>query len=219
MIDLISLVVSVFALGVSGLTAWLTLLRKGTVLMTRPTVIFFGPDGGLPADDLPLKVYLRTLLYATSKRGVIVESMYVRVRRGETSQNFNIWTYGDKRLSRGSGLFVSESGVAANHHFLLPADGTAFYFLEGNYTLQIFASVVGEQDPHLLHSVQLAVTSHQASVLKKGEQGLYFDWSPDGGKYHSSLHSRPAREAFSPFDFLSDRSDYSTIHFPLALFT
>lgn len=73
MISSISLAVSVLALAISGLTAWLTLLRKGTVLMTQPTVIFFGPDGGPKSDEPHWKVYLRALLYATSKRGRIVE--------------------------------------------------------------------------------------------------------------------------------------------------
>ena len=102
----ISFVISALALVVSMVTAWLTLFRRGTVLMTQPTVIYFGPDGPPSSANHPLKVYLRTLLYATSKRGCIIESMYTRVRRGETTQNFNIWVYGEDKLTRGSGLFV-----------------------------------------------------------------------------------------------------------------
>lgn len=51
-----SIVISLLALGVSGLTAWLTLFRRGTIRMTQPTLVFFGPDGpgGGP------KVFLRT---------------------------------------------------------------------------------------------------------------------------------------------------------------
>ena len=191
MISTISLAVSVLALAISGLTAWLTLLRKGTVFMTQPTVIFFGPDGGPNSNDPRWKIYLRTLLYATSKRGCIVESMYVRLRRGETSQNFNIWVYGDKKvLVRGSGLFVPETGVAANHHFLLPPDGTAFQFLSGNHTLEVFASLVGEPASRLLYSVQLEVNAQQAHALKEDDQGLYFDWGPDAAKYHSHLQAK-----------------------------
>jgi hypothetical protein len=76
------------------------MFRRGTVRMTAPTVIFFGPDGG-PSEDrkLSAKVFLRTLLYSTSKRGRIVESMYVRLRRGESAQTFNIWVYGDTTLA------------------------------------------------------------------------------------------------------------------------
>jgi hypothetical protein len=55
------------------------------------------------------KVFLRTLLYSTSKRGVVIENMYVTARRGETRQNFNIWVYRDSgRLSRGSGLLSTK---------------------------------------------------------------------------------------------------------------
>jgi len=101
--------------------------------MTKPTIIFFGFDGGISNDGSlpPLKVFLRALLYATSKRGRIVESMFVRLRRGESVQNFNIWVYGDESLARGSGVFVGENGVACNHHFLLLADGTKFEFIAG----------------------------------------------------------------------------------------
>lgn len=112
MADPISLTVSVLALAVSSTTAWLTLFRRGTVEMTQPTVIFFGPDAARSHDQIPLpKVYLRSLLFATSKRGRVIECMYVALSRNETRQNFNVWVYGDERLVRGSGLFVGETGV------------------------------------------------------------------------------------------------------------
>lgn len=199
-VSTISLVVSALALAISGLTAWLTLLRRGEVLMTQPTMLFFGPDGGPSSENPPLKVYLRTLLYATSKRGRIIESMYVRLRRGETSQNFNIWVYGDKQLARGSGLFVPETGVASNHHFMLPADGTNFHFLPGKYVVEVFASIVGQHEPRLLQTVELYLSTDEATALKRGDCGVYFDWGPDAGKYHSHVESK--REASFP-DFLS----------------
>ena len=40
-----SFAIACFALLVSGVTAWLTFFRKGKLVMTQPTVIFFGPDG------------------------------------------------------------------------------------------------------------------------------------------------------------------------------
>ena len=77
--DAISVTISVFALCLSALTAWLTLFRRGTVKMTQPTVIYLGPDSPRARDESPLpKVFLRTLLFATSKRGRIVESMHIR---------------------------------------------------------------------------------------------------------------------------------------------
>ena len=150
--------VSVLALVVSGVTAWLTLFKRGTVRMTQPTVMYFGPDRGRIQDDPSLKIYLRSLLYATSKRGRIVESLYVRVSRGETAQNFNIWVYGDNSLSRGSGLYVGEDGVTANHHFLLPADGTPFNLMPGAYTVQVFAVIVGDSKTRLRRAIKPAFT-------------------------------------------------------------
>src|ERR1700730_660906 len=117
---------SVLVLVVSGVTAWLTLFRRGTVRLTQPTVVYFGPDGGLPTRAPKPKVFLRTLLFATSKRGRVIESMHVTRTRSETRQNFNIWVYGNDKLVRGSGLFVGETGVSANHHFLMPSDGASF---------------------------------------------------------------------------------------------
>ena len=110
-VSLLALVVAILALAVSALTAWLTLLRKGEIRMTQPTVIFFGLDGGSKAEAPSEKVYLRTLLYSTGKRGHIIENMFARLHRGETRQNFNIWVYDDNGLHRGSGLFVPETGL------------------------------------------------------------------------------------------------------------
>ena len=204
MISTISLVVSVLALGVSGLTAWFTLLRRGKIKMTRPTVIFFGPDGSSNSTSPKWKVFLRTLLYATSKRGRIIESMYVRVRRGEATQNFNIWTYGEKgSLVRGSGLFIPETGVATNHHFLLPADCTSFQFSSGDYIVEVFASLVGDRVAHLLYSIKLEVTSQQAAAIKDDDHGLYFDWGPDSAKYHPFLDGGHRPELPEPLrDFI-----------------
>ncbi|MFC3675749.1 hypothetical protein [Ferrovibrio xuzhouensis] len=191
----ISLVISSFALLLSALTAWLTLLRRGTVKMTRPTVIYFGPDGGFK-DKAPLKVYFRCLLYATSKRGCVIESMYVRLKRGETTQNFNIWVYGEKQLSRGSGLFVPESGTAYNHHFLLPADGTNFQFLPGKYSVEVLAQLVGKATHVVLHAVNLEVSPEEARSITRPGQGLYFDWGPDAGKYYG--HIKPESNSEIP---------------------
>jgi hypothetical protein len=86
----ISIAVSILALAISVATAWLTLFRRGTVRMTQPTTIYFGADAS--ASPSP-KVYLRTLLYSTAKRGQIIESMFVKLRRAESIQTFNIWVY------------------------------------------------------------------------------------------------------------------------------
>lgn len=92
MIAALGLAISFLALGVSAVAAWLTLVRRGQILMTQPTVIYFGPDGGrdgvLPTHQ---KVFFRALIHSTEKKGLIVENMFIRLRRGETRQNFNVW--------------------------------------------------------------------------------------------------------------------------------
>src|SRR5882762_6140076 len=109
------------------MTAWLTFFRKGKLMMTQPTVVFFGPDGSRFDSDKN-KIYLRTLLYSTAKRGQVLESLHVSLQRNESKQNFSIWVYGEKgNLKRSSGLFVAQEGVTFDHHFLLSNDGANFF--------------------------------------------------------------------------------------------
>jgi hypothetical protein len=53
--SLLPTVVSVAALTISVITAWLTFFRKGTIQMTNPTVVYFGSSllqvGGLTAQS------------------------------------------------------------------------------------------------------------------------------------------------------------------------
>lgn len=187
----IAVIVSVLSLFVSVLIAWLTLLRSGTVKMTQPTVIYFGPDSPRRNEPALPKVFLRTLLFATSKRGRVVESMHVALARNETKQNFNIWVYGDDRLVRGSGLFVGETGVAANHHFLAPKD-SSFHFTEGHYRIDVYAKLVGDRAKRLLFSQTLEVSPESAAQLRGSDSGLYFDWGPDSSRYLPHIDTRPA---------------------------
>jgi|ERR1043165_6474168 hypothetical protein len=177
----VPVVVSGSALLVSILTAWLTLWRRGMVKMTQPTVIYFGYEKG---NTVTPKVHLRTLLYATSKRGRVIESLYVRLRRGDTTQNFAIWIYGEKELSRGSGLYVPESGVGVNHHFLLPRDITEYRFVAGEYNIGVYAVVIGRSVHELLFSTTLNLSMENARQISENRQsGIYFDWSPDARRY------------------------------------
>lgn len=191
MADPVTLSVSVLALTLSATTAWLTLLRRGSVQMTQPTVIYFGPDAPRQHRDRPPpKIYLRALLFATSKRGRVIEAMYASLSRNETKQNFSIWVYGEQNLMRGSGLFVGETGIAANHHFLTPEDGSQFQFISGTYKLNIYAKLLGNSRPKLLFNQELTVSAEAADALKGSGMGLYFDWSPDSSRYIPHIHKR-----------------------------
>jgi hypothetical protein len=193
MVDPFSLAISTLSLAISAATAWLTLFRRGTVKMTQPTVIFFGPDVPCSRGEAPLpKIYLRTLLFATSKRGRVIESMHVALSRNEMHQNFNIWVYGERdRLVRGSGLFVGETGASANHHFLTPEDGKTFSFIEGHYKLEVFAHLLGDPKPIRLFSQELDLSRDIATVMQEKSAELYFDWGPDSSRYLPHVEKRP----------------------------
>lgn len=187
--DALPIYISGCSLIISAVVAYLTLFRKGDVKMTQPTTIYFGADAGSrDTNSLGPKVYLRTLLYSTAKRGNVINSLHVRLTRGETTQTFNIWVYGEDNLKRGSGLFVGEQGVVLNHHFIPPNDGTAFKFLSGIYTLELFAAQVDQPKPHLLWSVNLDIPQNLAEKMETDlAGGLYFDWQPNSGSYHAHL--------------------------------
>lgn len=146
------------------------------------------------------KIYLRTLLFATSKRGRIIESMHVSLARSETHQNFNIWVHGEtSKLVRGTGLFVGETGVSANHHFLTPEDGSHFKWLAGHYQLGVHARLLGDKRQKLLFSQKLEVTPHLALQLEEPGAGLYFDWGPDSSQYLPHIELRPSMPSAEQF--------------------
>ncbi len=180
--ELTTFSISIISLGVSALVAWLTLLRSGTIRMTQPTSIYLGPDG--PTGEGGPKVVIRTLLYASAHSGRIIESMYVKLRRGESLQTFNIWVLGEKELDRGSGLYVNRQGVTSGHHFLLPNDGTGFDFLAGEYQLSIYANIVGKKRPLMLYNLKVVLKDTDAAAIKLGHTGVFFDWGPDSRQYH-----------------------------------
>jgi hypothetical protein len=183
--------ISIVALTLSAITAWLTWFQRGKLMMTQPTTIFFGPDGSHFESRIN-KIYLRTLLYSSSRRGQVVESMHVTLSRGETKQNFSIWVHGhNNELSRGSGLFVAHEGISMNHHFLLPPDGSDFKFLPGKYNLSVWAKLVSDSTLIQLKSISLEITESQSKSLEDPHCGLYFDWGPDQNSYYAHLDQKP----------------------------
>jgi hypothetical protein len=176
--------IAIISLVLSIITLWLTYLHRGTIKMTQPTTIFFGPD-----DQKSSKVYLRTLLFSTSQTGQVIESMHVKLYRGESVQTFNIWVHGERvEIVRGSGLYVGKEGVAHNHHFLLPKDGSVYEFLAGKYKLEVYASILNRTPPKKVFSIELEISDTNAAKLKDGRSGVYFDWGPESNKYHPYLH-------------------------------
>ena len=181
-----SVIISLVALFVSCLTAWLTWFHRGTIKMTQPTTVFFGPD-----DKGQSKVFLRTLLYSTARRGQLVENLSVKLTRDGQTQAFNVWVYGEtKEMARGSGLFVGYEGVTANHHFLLPMSGGDYQFKAGAFALEVYAKLVNVKGLKRLTRLDLTVGEGEELVLLDGQGGLFFDWDPDKQSYHHSLDNR-----------------------------
>jgi hypothetical protein len=191
-INVWSLTLAAGSLVVSLATAWLTLFKPGKLKMTRPTLFYLGPDGKSAGadDDGKAKVFVRGLLYATSKRGKLIENMYAGVTRGGATQPFNIWVYREEgRLSRGSGLHVDKEGKAFDHHFLIPADSPDFHFSGGDYVIKIYAKIVNVKKPVLLQEVSAHLPNSIAREAASSGGGAFFDWAPNLNQYY--VHSRP----------------------------
>lgn len=159
--------------------------------MTQPSLIYLGSEQARyrHAGEAP-KIYLRSTLFSSGKRGHIVESLFARLSLGDTSHSFNVWVYGENDLARGSGLFVGEQGVAYNHHFLMAPSTVNWVWLQGEYRLEVFANVIHQARTVKLLDVPLSVDSIAGAGLLQGDCGVYFDWSPDLRQY--ALHVRAA---------------------------
>lgn len=185
--NVISLLISTFALLISGMTFWFARVFRGTIKMTRPTIIcFLGQNGS----DNP-KLFVRTLLYSTSERGQYVQNMFVKITTNGGLQSFNIWAYGNnnKDIVRGSGLFVNKAGSAFYHHFLLPNELDKFDFSFGDYRIEIFAEVMNKS-PKKIFETSLNLTQLQSYDLNNGK-AIYYDWISDSQSYigHSDIKS------------------------------
>jgi hypothetical protein len=134
------------------------------------------------------KIFFRAMLYATGKRGHIVEALYLKAKQGESTQTFNFWMYGEtKDLKIGSGLRVGEDGVSFNHHFLPPRDASSFAFLAGEYTIEVYARILNRHAPVLLSTVKLSLSAELAAALLDRAIGVLFTWSPDSRVYHANV--------------------------------
>ena len=189
MADPISMTIAVAALGVSVLTSWANLLRRGSIRLTKPAFIAFCYDVGGDGRIQP-KVFIRALLYSTGRRGQVVENMYLIVRCNETQQTFSIWGHGDEKLSRGSGLFVGETGLVTNHHFNPPSSTSPFHFLPGSYEIRVFATLVGRRNPIPLCTATVSVPEGMKRDIESPGSAVWFDWEPAAHCYEARIETR-----------------------------
>ena len=183
MTDPISFAVSILALFISGLTAWLT-LRRGKVKMTRPTVVYFGPDEPTHGRATPYpKIYFRTLLFSTTKRGRVIENIFVTLEKDGVEKNFSIWVHDSGKMLRGSGLFVGETGIEATHQFITHDKDSDHTFDEGSYQMRVFGQMLSSKSEKLLFSETFVIASETAEEMRDNKLGVYFDWEPHSQTY------------------------------------
>jgi len=183
----IGIAISILSFAISAVTFWLTVLRRGRLAMTTPAIVFFG------FDDIPRptpKVFLRMLLFSTAAHGQVVEAMYVTLRhhRGG-SRTFSFWGYDEgAKLVPGSGLYVSRSGVVANHHFVQSIHEMPYSFKPGRYAVEVFARLVGRRQPVKLSAINVDLSDANAHSLN-GKSGILFELSPETGEYVGHINS------------------------------
>jgi len=158
--------------------------------MTKPTIVFFG------FDDVPkitAKIFLRALIYSTAVRGQVVEGMYAKLNHRGSTQIFGFWGYGQtKQLVPGSGLYVGQTGIAVNHHFVLSTNQPSYEFTGGEYEVEIFARLVGKQQPIRLSVASVSLVEEHVGVLAR-RGGILFEINPDGQQYVSHAQDRNSR--------------------------
>jgi hypothetical protein len=187
----LTVALSCIALAVSLTTAWFTLFHRGTVKITRPRFVALVRGDG-PDPDAP-KIFIRMLLYSTGKRGRAVETLFAKVRRGDATQLFLFWSYGETNdLRVGSGLYVGPDGHTANHHFVLLPDAPPFPFEAGAYEIEIYATFPRRSRAVLLHTAQLTLSANASQQLRDDPSvAIYFNWDPVARVYQPHVNRKP----------------------------
>jgi hypothetical protein len=99
---------------------------------------------------------------------------------GGSETVFSFWGYGEtEKLTVGSGLHISQSGLSANHHFVSSVHNEDFEFRKGDYQVEIFAREVGKRKPTRLGSVAVVLTDQLTDILSRHE-GVLFEKSMEG---------------------------------------
>lgn len=179
----VTLILSLIAIGISATTAWFTFFHKGKVKMTHPNIFAIIPREGLSV-ACP-KIYMRVLLYCTSKSGRAVESMYLKISREGDVRKFQYWAHGESReLVPGSGIFVGPQGYEANHHFTPLEDNATYDFQTGKYSIEVYGKVVGASAPVPMAVLSFNLGIPEANALKESQDtAVFFWWDAEGRNY------------------------------------
>jgi hypothetical protein len=189
MAEIFAVVISVLALAVSIVTAWLTFFYRGKVCMTVPSMVVFGYDSRGHSGIFDPKIIVKCLVFSTGERGYAIETLFLRLRYGEFEQVFSVWGIRTQGLDRGGGLFVGKSGVDAWHSFYVSGD-TGFKFKPGGYDIEVLARIHGSKRPLSLWIAQLSIGEAVAPTIHDGQQQVWFDREPTSGKFNPRLDDR-----------------------------
>lgn len=180
--DVLTIGISGVSLAVSIYAVWVAQFNRGRLKMTRPTLLCLKREmpSGLP------KIFLRTCLFTTGSKGRVIESMFLRVRHAYGTFTFDFWGHTETgRLTLGSGLYVGPGGVASDHHFNPRRDASVdFLYVAGDYQVDVFATIVGQKKPKLLHRLNFFVDGIQsAELVQIPTREMYLVWNADTRSY------------------------------------
>ena len=136
------------------------------------------------------KIFLRTLLFSTGKRGNVVENLFLRVKGNNNIEEFSFWGHGDTNLTRGSGLYVNESGIVTNHHFNPVNAEKLFLFKKDKYEIELVAKIIGKKKLKTLSEFTLIVPSDLFEKNISQNDAIYFNWSDEKNEYIVSIENR-----------------------------
>jgi hypothetical protein len=187
-ISILGVLFSVVAICVSVTNLWLSQLKHGQILMTKPTIFFFGFDHV----DRPIpKIYVRTLLFSTASNGRVLENMYLLVKSpiGESIYSFWGHTNSDaKNLTRGSGLYIPKNGFLADHHFNPdPSQDVTNPFPVGSYEIEVIARQYADSTNRKLGKFELQLDQKMSASLNKENNGVMWSLNPIDQSYHAEL--------------------------------
>jgi hypothetical protein len=60
-------------------------------------------------------------------------------------------------------------------------------FRAGQYRLEVFAHLLGDDDAKRLFAQELTISDEIAASLAASKAGIYFDWAPDSASYLSHV--------------------------------
>lgn len=196
--DVAPILISAASLFLSGYAIWVAQFNHGRLKMTQPTLLCMKREfpGARP------KIFLRTCLFTTGTKGHVIENMFLRVRQGYGSYRFDFWGHTeDRKLTLGSGLYIGPTGVASDHHFN-PREGTGedFHFMDGEYFIEVFATIVGHKKSEKLLDLTFRVNSLQAvELIQIPTRELYLMWNADTRSYEGHVrHDNKPLDENSP---------------------